>query len=246
MWRKFSKNFISVLVVGLLCSCGGGSAGTGTGTRTIEGTVSDSSGAAVVGAEVMLVDTGESTITDSNGEFSLATEAGSTAVQLEIKSGEVSSTVSVNNVAAESLTVQVEITVDRDSKQILLDDLEMLAKIVGECDIYFENNRVIRQANKAPLGVECTAKVWIRSGGQPASSVPFAVQYRGCKHGQPLTTIAVGETRFSPEPGVGQVQFKFSDDEEHCVYRIVAPYGVEGQKPIVFEVDTFTKQAEKD
>ena len=109
MWLKNSTLAMSLmrpLILGLLLilsGCGGGSAGTGTGTRTIEGTVSDQSGAGLEGVEVALVESGESTTTDSNGEFVLSTEAGPTEVVLEIRANEVSSTIALENLDANSL-----------------------------------------------------------------------------------------------------------------------------------------------
>ena len=43
--------------------------------------------------------------------------------------------------------------------------------------------------------------------------------------------------------GVAQVPFTYIDDQKNCVYRIVAPFGVDGLREVVYEVDTFTKQA---
>jgi hypothetical protein len=45
-----------------------------------------------------------------------------------------------------------------------------------------------------------------------------------------------------PNRGIGQVDFPFIDDEQHCIYRIVAPAGVSGLEELERRIHTLTYQ----
>jgi len=228
----------------VLVACGGGSGGTGIDVkvRTIEGVITDTAGAPVAGATVTVAGTDVVADSDASGAFSLTTSPTSGDVVLTVETEALSESITVSDVAVDTLSVDVQISVDRVRRSIGSRNLEVLAKIVGVCDLYFENNRLIRQANRAPQGVECTAKVWVSSNGVPQGGVPFEIQYGGCRDGAKFSTLSSGTTRSS---GAGELQFPFSDSEERCVYRIIAPSGVGPGRQIVYEVHTFTRQARK-
>ncbi len=228
----------------LLLGCGGGSGGTGIDVkvRTIEGTVTDTAGAPVTGATVTIAGTDEASNTDASGAFSLTTSPTNGDLILTVTTEELTDSVVVSDVAIETLSVDVQISIDRVRRRIESSNLEVLAKIVGVCDLYFENNRVIRQANRAPQGVQCTAKVWVTANGVPQGGVPFEIQYGGCREGAKFSPLASGTTRAG---GAGELQFSFADSAERCVYRIVTPSDVVPRRQIVYEVHTFTRQARK-
>jgi hypothetical protein len=125
-------------------------------------------------------------------------------------------------------TVAVNLTVNPRLTEVDANSLEVAARIVGKCDIYFENSRIIRQANPVPADLTCVAKVIVSAEGRRLGRVPFAVQYRDCEQATPWTTLAIENTLPPPNRGVGQTQFRYIDDEQHCIYRIVAPIGVPG------------------
>lgn len=220
--------FFSLLLVIVLAlmGCGGGSAGTGTGpVVVVQGAVLDDSGQPVEDVNIRVVETGSEDTTSQNGEFELVTPPESGTITLEISSADGTTFVTVT-IPEEGGTVSIRLTVNPRLTQVSADTLEVGAAIVGRCDIYFENNRIIRQANVVPKDLRCVAKVTVSAEGRRLGRVPFAVQFRNCDETSPWTTVAAGSTMAPPNRGVGQVRFRYIDDEEHCLYRIVAPVGV--------------------
>lgn len=234
----FALILVSLL---LLVGCGGGSAGTGTGA-SIEGRVLES-GQPVAGATVTVLETGDSVLTDADGFFSIPTPADAEKLTLEITTGSGSRQVVVPNNSSGSI-VNVEIEMDTPSKPLPADDISLKASIVGVCDQYFENRNPIRQANAIPAGIICTAKAEISSNAKPLGGVRFAIQHRRCNQGSPWVTDALGETSEKFFPGIGQIQFKFFDDSEHCRYRFIAPFMQEGPAQKTVEILSFSAQGE--
>jgi hypothetical protein len=238
--------FFSLLLVIVLAlmGCGGGSAGTGTGPVVIvQGAVYDESGQPVEDVRIRAVDTGGEDTTSSDGEFQLVTEPDSGTVTLEVSSETGVALVNID-IPQDGGTVSVTITVNPRLTEINADSLEVGSAIVGRCDLYFENSLVIRQANRVPKDLTCVAKVFVRSNRRRLSQVPIAIQYRDCEQLQPWTTVAVGSTMAKPNAGIGQVQFPYIDDETHCLYRIVAPFGVPNLPEFerIIETSTFQRR----
>lgn len=243
--------FFSLLLVIVLAlmGCGGGSAGTGTGVTSdrvvvVQGAVVDESGEPVEDANVQVVETGEETTTSSGGEFQIVTSPETDSVTLEVSSETGAASIIVA-IPAESGTVSVTLTVNPRLTEIDASSLEVGSGIVGRCDIYFENNAVIRQANRVPGDLRCVARVTVAADKQRLADVPIAIQYRDCGENLPWTTIAVGSTMRQPNLGVGQVEFPYIDDETRCVYRIVAPFGVPGLPDIERIIHTRTYQRQR-
>lgn len=231
-----------LVIVLALMGCGGGSAGTGTGpVVVVQGAVLDESGEPIRDVNVRVVETGSEDTTSPNGEFQLTTEPESGEVTLEISADNSVAYVTVE-IPEEGGTVSITLTVNPRLTSINADTLEVGAAIVGRCDIYFENGLVIRQANRVPSGVRCVAKVTVAADGRRVADVPFIVQYQDCDGLTPWTTVAAGATMKRPNRGIGQVDFPFIDDEQHCVYRIVAPVGVSGLPELERRIHTLTYQ----
>ena len=224
-----------------LTGCGGGSAGTGT--REFSGVLATRSNQPLAGALVTVVPTGDSALTGVDGSFSILTGPISGDVSIFIEYSGIQTTVVVPGISEGQSTVHVTVRLDPQTAQTSVSDLEVLAQIAGSCDIYFENMRTIRQANRAPQGVECLAKVWIKGDGRTIGGAPFIMQRRRCPQNSPWITAAKGETLHGTHSGVGILPFPFFDDSEHCVYRIVAPYDYQGWEEVIYEIHTFTKQA---
>ena len=224
-------------------SCaGGGSAGTGTGAGlTVEGLVLDIDSKPVSAARVTIKETGDSDISDSAGHFSIATSMVSGELTLEISSNGKSNTATITVNDGQG-TLQITVKFNPLIEQTPATQLEVNAKIVGECDPYFENNRIIRQANPVSGALTCTAKVRVEGEGLPLAHAPIAIQYRACASNSPWVTTALGATMTGANLGTGQVTFTFEDDKKHCLYRILAPFDVKNQKPVVYEVHTITYQ----
>lgn len=241
---KFAHAVLYVLLL-LVIGCGGGSVGTGTGGErelTVEGTIENTSGNPIPAALVTIIDTGDSDITDRDGRFSILTHSDSETLTLEVSVGNQTNTTTIEAMGEDgviSLTIKFNPLVD----EIEVDRLKVSAKIVGRCDSYFENRRIIRQSNPAPQGVECTARVKVISAGLALAHVPIAIQFRRCGAGKPWTTTALGETMTGSNLGVAQIPFNFFDDPDHCLYQIVTPFGVAEVDPVIYEIQTFTYQA---
>ena len=231
-----------ILIILSIFACAGGSAGTGIGSSsTVEGRILNQ-GLPVQNANVTILETGDSDSTDSNGVFAIQVSDEQEEYTLEVNYEQTIQTVKVP-ASSQGSIVNVEIDVS-NNPAIPLDvkSLEVQAKIVGVCDAYFENKRVIRQSNKAPQGIECTAKVVTSSNSEPVGGVRFAVQHKPCEDNAEWQLEAASETSQKFSPGIGQVQFKFYDDPKHCLYRIITPYETQGVKAVEVLIETFTAQ----
>jgi hypothetical protein len=239
--------FFSLLLVIVLAlmGCGGGSAGTGTGpVVVVQGAVLDESGAPVENVDVRVVETGNEDTTSENGEFEIVTTPESENVTLEISSETGTAYITIQ-IPEEGGTVSVTLTVNPELSKVDATTLEMGAAIVGRCDIYFENRLTIRQSNRVPGGLKCVARVTVSAEEKKLAQIPIAIQYRDCDGFNPWTTIAAGSTMGKPNVGVGQVRFPFIDDEAHCEYRIVAPFGVPNLPELERRIVTSTYQRRK-
>lgn len=226
--------------------CGGGSSGTGTGgveTRTIEGSVNRTDGSDASGILITVVQTEASTITNELGAFSLETPITAGEVDLRLQGEDIDATVKVPDVSEVPSTVSVTITVPESGKVAAISNVEVLARIVGRCDTYFENLRVIRQSNTTPGGLTCVARVFVQGDGKTLGKVGVRIQARKCPKASEWFDVAEGVTMSGTNSGVAQVPFPYVDDADHCVYRIIAPDGIEEVPPVVYEIFTFTKQA---
>lgn len=232
-----------LVIVLMLMGCGGGSAGTGTGpVVVVQGAVIDQTGEPVSDVSIRVVETGGEATTTSNGEFQLTTESEADSVTLEVTSEDGATAYITVEIPEDGGTVEVVLTINPKLNQINAETLEVGAAIVGRCNIYFENRLIIRQANRVPKGLKCVAKVTVAADGKRLADVPFLVQYRDCAGAQPWTTVAAGVTMKRPNRGIGQVEFSFIDDENHCLYRIVAPVGVSGLPELERTIQTETYQ----
>lgn len=202
----------------------------------------NNNGEPVSGAAITVLESGQSTTSAGDGSFSLEAPAEAESISIEIQVGEFQDTFAVSATGESGNVISIEITINPILAELEITELTVRAKIVGLCDRYFENRRRIRQANPVPVGTECTARVTVRSGQTALAHIPIAVQHRKCQRGSPWITDALGATLSGPNLGVGQVAFIFTDDEDHCVYRIVSPFELSGFRPVVYEVDTFSKQ----
>ena len=248
--KKSFRVLIFTIAAFLTCisftACGGGSSGTGTGSTTIEGTVKSEEGEPLAGITVTIIETGDNDITDDAGFFSITSDIETSEVTLEILKDENSLTVELSNVSnEESATLEVEIEVSEDLKEISVTNLEVSAKIAGFCDLYFENRRVIRQSNSLPAEeTKCTAKVSVKGDGKGLGGVPFIIESRRCREkGSEWTRLAQGMTRSDQKSlGTGQAQFSFINSKQHCVYRIVAPYNLPNLQEVTYFIHSFKKQ----
>ena len=225
-----------------LIGCGGGSSGTGVPDsfvgKVLTGSVLDENSAPVSGADIKVVETGEETKTDNNGNFTLSTAAQGD-ISLTVGVGGVSSTLPISS--DDASRSQLKITVNRRTGLAHVSDLSVTAKIVGRCDFAFENNATIRQSNKLSSGTPCPLRVKARGGGRGISGIPFRLDHKMCDAKAPWKVVLEGLTSLT---GVGQETFSFSTNSDYCDYRIVVAHGVKGVSEVVFPISTFQRQAE--
>lgn len=237
---------ITALFASGLASCGGGSAGTGTGEiRTIEGQVTSSAGDPISGAEVTLVQTGERDSTNLEGRFTLATNFEGSSPELLLETDSISTTITVDapSEQADAISVNVELN-NSGSAVVKVSKLQVRAQIVGACDIFFENNRIIRQANRIQDGTVCTAHVQIYGDGRLLSGLPFVIQSSRCDRTD-WQTISTSQTGSGPFAGEGEAEFTFYASAANCRYRIVAPFKTKGLDEVIYRIHTFLEEAAK-
>ena len=231
---------ISLLLT--LLGCGGGSSGTGTGLRRLTGTVQLTDKSAVAGATLTVAETGDSTTTGQDGSFALETTALGNEIKLLIESSSLSTSVTVNFLADGSGDVSLTITIDPLSNIAVVSGYDVRAKIEGDCDPYFENNRTIRQANRVPQGTWCPFRVSIRTAAGGLPNRVFSLEHRACSATAPWKLIQLGNTNAT---GSGEIQFQYFDDAEYCLYRVLVPINDPQLAPLEFDVLTFTYQGQQ-
>jgi hypothetical protein len=182
--RSGLKGALTVAAALLIAGCGGGTAGTGTGERSIEGQVLTADQRPLEGATVTVIETGDSSVTDAAGNFTISSPAEESVVDLSIDKGDdVHVTVGVDAGSDPAAAVHVSVTVSPASPHpVSVEALQVTAKIVGFCDAFFENNRVIRQSVRIPNGTQCDAQVTIYGDGRLLERIPFVVQRSRCGH----------------------------------------------------------------
>lgn len=223
--------------------CGGGSAGTGTGDTLIriQGIVSNTSGAPVEAAQVTVVESGDSDTTDASGAFLIEADVADQQITLEVTKEDRSAYTSVT-APGESGTLSIQVKFDDVREIVETEELTVQSSIVGACDPYFENFTTIRQANRVDPGTICVLKVSVIAAGKPVPHVPIAVQFRNCNKNSDWTTTELGATMSGGNIGIAQIPFAFFDDQKHCVYRVVTPFGDLKVKPVITEIVTLTSQ----
>jgi len=237
---------VCVALLPFFASCASSGGGNvGTGIVTVKGSVRNDSAQPLAGVEVTVINTGDTTLSDSLGYFSLVTETDEENLSVSITSGDVAHVAEIAITDPGNTTVlSMEIIINEDSGSVELRNVEMMSKIVGKCDYYFENHRdVVMQANKTPASVDCLAKTWLSSEGAPLSGLNVMIQYRACAEGSPWKDLSWGKTNGPPHSGIAQIPFTFIDSEERCVYRVVAPYLELGYQEAEQLIYTMTKRA---
>lgn len=231
------KVFILSIIILFICACGGGSAGTGT--TTVSGQVRDLQDQPINGVTVTIINTGDSSITNNNGEFSILTSA-KDDLQLELNSQNGSDVINISNTEGFVSEIQVDVKLDPQSGKVQdYGDVSLSAGIYGACDRYFENTQIIRQSNALRTGAICTIKVWLSERGVAKGGVPIGLEAAGCAEIRPWKT----ENQVtSSSSGVTQMQFEFKNDPSHCQYRIIAPYTSNAKKQKSIYIHTLAKQ----
>ncbi len=241
MKNKLSA-IILLLITFLLISCaGGGTSGTGVAAaRTLSGTVTQSEGEPVENAVVTIEETGESDLTDENGQFEIGTDLVTDSYNIQIEGEDLNTTVSVDTVSEETQNVQVDIGLDNSNSISSISSIQISAKIVGTCSSYFDNSSRIHQSVGIAEDLNCTIKFFASGDLENQEEIPAVLEVSSCD-GLTWKEIARGATGVGRRSGVGQIGFTFIDDSEHCLYRLSAPAGNEQSSVEIF-IDTFSYQ----
>ena len=184
--------------------------------------------------------TGDSTVTDAQGFFSLDSEDTKSSVDFAIDASDVHTVVNVATIDPSSTSISLNVKVDKVKNSAQVQIVDVRAQIVGTCDPAFENNEVIRQANKIAKGTICTVRVKVFGDGHPLVGEKISLQRHSCaSDAAPWTTITEGNILAD---GFGMMDFHFYDDVNRCQYRVVAPYLNDTIPPTLLLIDTFTAQ----
>lgn len=228
-------------------SCGGGSSGTALGPPNTErevkfsGVVITNEGRELAFAKITLLNTDQSVLTDEAGAFELNADLPDEAAVLEIApQDEQIAVVAVEDLAPGPQTVELSIAYNESLGSAELLALTLRARIVRSCSPLFLNTRTIQQTAPVSEGVICTVEAEFKSDGLPADGIVFELQHRGCSADDPWQFSDVAVTGTSG-PGFGEIDFKFRNDQNHCVYRVVGPLGVEGSQTISAQIHTLRK-----
>jgi hypothetical protein len=164
--RMVALQVIILLMAGL--GCGGGT--SGSGVKSFEGKISRRNGASVPNAQISIESTGESSISDSNGNFALQSSVSGDSVDFTIEAESASQRFSVNGLSDEDVRVALDIVLEGPGIAPAVHNLSMRAWFVGLCEPFFDNGDVIRQQALVPRGAICSLNVELLGDGQRLSS----------------------------------------------------------------------------
>lgn len=236
-WMIIPAALIMVMALG---GCGGGT--EGTGTRSYQGNIRSIDQQPLADVKVTIAETGDSSITDELGNFTVLSEPTNNTVTFVLEAEDFSTSVAVTDIPDTStrLTVNIEVNTETDTAEI--SNFAVRAGIVGYCNPFFENGEVIRQANRVPDGTQCTVKVRVFGDGALAERIPVAVQTLACDPDAIWETVETGSTGFGIRAGVAQIAFKYYQDSQHCSYRVIAPFNYQHYLPVAYPFLTFSDQ----
>lgn len=243
LYKFFTHNLIYChLILSFFIGCGGGTSGSGLDPKIYQGKVLATDGRILSDVSVTIESTGDTAVTNSEGEFQITSNSQGGEVPFNIQSSEFNSYFSLNNISDDSSRVSINITVDTENDIVKVDHFSLKAQFVGNCDYYFENREIIRQANFVPDGTLCTLKVTVKGDGKKLARIPIALQYASCQENATWETIKESQTQTGKNIGVSQINFPYYDSKKFCRYRVVAPFRYSSYSPIFYPIDTFTEQ----
>lgn len=124
--------WLSTLGMIFFCTaCGGGTVGTGdiVGPDTrIYGTISSEEGEPLSGVEVTVADSGDSDVSDENGEFDISTKLENPNPELLIKGDSVEQVVQISGLEALDSEVKVTVSVDSKNNSVELTSIEITVR----------------------------------------------------------------------------------------------------------------------
>ncbi len=239
---SFCVQLALLIFILTMAGCGGGSEGTGS-LNTLSGVVSSVQSQPVAGALITVAETGQTTVTDSEGKFTIETPSEISDVTLAVSADSVDGNVVVNNLPQDPSQVSLEIQVDPTTNSVEAIQVHVRAEVIGDCSRFFENKKVIRQGVRLDDGSICLVKVNARANSRALRNVQVAIQYRPCDGSLPWQTQSLTRTNGDIHAGITQIPFTFYNTPEFCEYRIVAPFEDPRYQSVIISIRTFQKQA---
>jgi len=108
-WLSFA--FFCLIFAVSMWGCGGGSIGTGGDTRRLEGTLTRN-GAPISNAEVRVDETGESSMTDEQGDFSLPLPKSLSSIHIQFVIADMEHALTVSDIPNDTAIVHMECSYD--------------------------------------------------------------------------------------------------------------------------------------
>lgn len=231
--------FISILfLIALFNGCGGGT--SGSGLKTYEGNIETTDGRALAGVNITIETTGDSSVTDNSGGFTIKSDAHGHEVPFLLESTEFQNHFILKDIPEDSSRITLTVTVNTRTDTIEVSNIRVRAQFAGLCDFYFENREIIRQSNRVPPDTICSLSVEVLGEGRRLVDVPVALQYASCEANAEWKTLVTTYTGSGEHAGSAEINFEFKDSAEFCRYRVLAP--VNGSTFGTYPIDTFTEQ----
>lgn len=232
---KSPKLLLSLL---LLIGCGGGT--SGSGIKTFEGRVQAQNGVSISGVSVTIEETGESTVTDGEGRFTLASEADGPDVAFLVETPMQERRFTLREISDDNARIALNIVFQPSSIDVT--HLDLRARFAGLCDHYFENREIIRQANRVPPGTVCSINVEVVGDGSRLGKIPVALEYAACSADSQWNTLALVSTGEGRHQGFAEINFEYKDSKEFCRYRVRVLEELGSGLFVTYPIDTFTEQ----
>ncbi len=227
-------------IILLLASCGGGT--SGSGLKTYQGRVITPFNEALSEVAVTIEDTGDSSVTDVNGRFSIKSNAAGATVRFLLESPDFTTRFTLIDIPDESSRIGMRVTVNPQTNETTVKNLSVRTWMAGYCEPFFESREVIRQIKNVPDGTECSLNVRVLRDGQPVADLPIALQYSSCEPGSSWQLLRESRTGTGNHQGAAELNFGFIDSSEFCRYRVIAPYNGPNTPGVPYPIDTFTEQ----
>jgi hypothetical protein len=242
--RRFSTRKISVriaLAVSLLIgmqACGGGTGGTGV--KVYQGNVRTLDQKPLRDARLTIEDTGETSSTDAEGNFSLFSKAFGARVNFLFETPQFSTSFTLTNISEDSSRINIGLVVDPALRKVEITQFSVKANIIGDCMRYFSNQESIEQIDEIPSSgsVLCTLDIRVYGDGLLRRKIPVVLQHSNCDSGSPWVTDEQTETGDGKHRGIARINFQFSPSKESCRYRILAPFNYRGFTPLSYPINT--------
>ena len=229
----------------LVCiGCGGGTAGTGSGSgsvsgfeKVLRGQVTDEQGIGIPGASVVVLETGDSTVSELDGAFSLVTELPSSSASVEVTKDDRKAEQRIESLSPTTSVIKLDVELGTGIASSTISDFEFsVLAITGEgCAGAFAPAKVFSFAGNAdplvvidqtapvPANARCVVQVRAAAGSAPQAGVPFQIiqvrpSFVDSDAQVPQKIVGNGVTT---EAGIGSADFLFAAGEVTGGYYLV-------------------------